>query len=265
MILKNTWEYNVLEVYDYRKNMPEFRDHVAGPTKLDHYYRFIIDNHHEIAGNIIEAGVFKGKSLLSTAMLLKEIGSEKIVYGFDSFQGFPPVYSDYDQLEYFEYLKKDGKITQEHYDEHLLLKQYRALLKGCSAAEISVQNIATSGDFSDGKEEYIREKAAFLGLDNIRLIKGDFRKTMASANFEDQTEGLMAALLDCDLYESYKIALGFIWPKLNQGGYIFLDEYFSLKYPGARIAVDEFFAKHTQKPEMHSQTLRDFQRWFVKK
>lgn len=40
-------------------------------------------------GDIVEAGVFQGHTLLATALLLRELGSDKKVVGFDSFTGFP--------------------------------------------------------------------------------------------------------------------------------------------------------------------------------
>ena len=45
---------------------------------------------------------------------------------------------------------------------------------------------------------------------------------------------VMSAVIDCDLYESYQDSLNFIWYKLSKRGFIHLDEYYSLKYPGAR-------------------------------
>jgi hypothetical protein len=73
----------------------------------------------------------------------------------------------------------------------------------------------------------------------------------------------MAALLDCDLYSSYKIALPFIWERLSRGGYVYLDEYYSLKFPGARIACDEFFSLLFEKPLKAAQIQRDFERWYA--
>ena len=74
---------------------------------------------------------------------------------------------------------------------------------------------------------------------------------------------LMAAILDCDLYESYHTSLNFIWPKLSDNGYIYLDEYYSLKFPGAMIATDEFFQTKRQKPICHMKEKGDFERWSV--
>ena len=53
---------------------------------------------------------------------------------------------------------------------------------------------------------------------------------------------VMSAVIDCDLYKSYQDSLNFIWPKLSEGGFIHLDEYYSLKYPGARRATLEFIS-----------------------
>ena len=75
----------------------------------------------------------------------------------------------------------------------------------------------------------------------------------------------MGVWLDCDLYNSYRLALPFVWGKLMCGGYIHLDEYYSLKYPGVRIAVDEFFSGKEDKPRMHGKRTMDFERWYVTK
>ena len=47
--------------------------------------------------------------------------------------------------------------------------------------------------------------------------------------------------IDVDLHDPTRDSLGFIWPRLNQHGVVLLDDYGTLSFPGARIAVDEFF------------------------
>jgi len=73
----------------------------------------------------------------------------------------------------------------------------------------------------------------------------------------------MTVLMDCDLYESHQIALPFTWEKMSSGGYMFLDEYYSLKFPGARKATDEFFKDRKEEPKMYDIKPMDFERWFV--
>ena len=56
---------------------------------MDAILKIIRENHTEILGDIVEAGVYRGNSLIAIGMLLKELGSSKKIYGFDSFSGFP--------------------------------------------------------------------------------------------------------------------------------------------------------------------------------
>lgn len=76
---------------------------------------------------------------------------------------------------------------------------------------------------------------------------------------------IMAAILDCDLYQSYKDAFNYIWPNLEVGGMMHLDEYYSLKFPGARLATDEFIRDKKAKLEMCKQKKGDFERWHLYK
>ena len=74
----DNWEFNVLGIYNYR-----------APGKLDPYFSFIAENHHLIPGDIVEAGVFQGRSFLATALLLRDLDLRKKVYGYSiPFQAF---------------------------------------------------------------------------------------------------------------------------------------------------------------------------------
>lgn len=46
--------------------------------------------------------------------------------------------------------------------------------------------------------------------------------------------------LDCDLYKPMSDALKFFWPRLSEGGLLFLHDYSSGYWEGAKKAVDEF-------------------------
>ncbi len=65
--LDYNWEFNVLNIENYRLQ-----------NKLTRYFDFIIENHDRLGGDIFEFGVYKGRSLLLVAMLLKELGSDKL-------------------------------------------------------------------------------------------------------------------------------------------------------------------------------------------
>lgn len=243
------WEFNVLGLYNYRK-----------PGKLKIFFDWLTTNHDRVDGDILEAGVFRGKTLLSTALFLKEIGSEKKVFGFDSFGGFPPIYHDHDALETFDLLHARGEITDAHLMAHKKLVEMRELLK---RQEIDVKNISTSEEFDSTNRDLIEKKAAYLGLDNIVLVDGAFSETMVSST--DTPVKLCAGNLDCDLFESYQTALPFIWDRMPSGGFYFLDEYYSLKFAGARIACDEFFNGVGTKPVRALGLDDDFERWYALK
>jgi hypothetical protein len=251
IMISRSYEFNVLGVYDYHKS-----------GKLFDYYEWIRVNHHRFDGDILEAGVFRGKSLIATGLLLNDLGSSKKVYGFDSFSGFPPIYSEEDKLKNFEILHAEGRITDDHLLQHINLVRHRRFLKGL---DIDEKNISSSESFQDTSIEGLKRKIDYLNLKNrIELVEGDFSDTMV----REQANPLKisAALLDCDLYKSYQDSLNFIWPRLEVGGIIFLDEYFSLKFPGARIATDDFFSKCKQKVSLKRVSLEDtFERWVATK
>ena len=247
-MINRQYEFNVLNILNYNTE-----------NKLSVYYNWIKEHHKEVKGDILEAGVFQGKSILSTALLLTHLKSERVVYGFDSFDGFPPVYDTHDDLSNFENLHNQGKITATHLEQHHRLVQHRSFLKN---TEIDEKNISSSETFENTSKHIIERKISYLGLKNIKLVEGDFAQTMSAQN--DHPKNLSAALLDCDLYQSYMTALAFVWPRLSSGGIIFLDEYFSLKFPGARIAVDEFFEPFSNNVELKCHKSEDtFERWIA--
>ena len=245
---KNDWEYNVLDIYNYNKS-----------GKLDGYFNYIKKNHKHIKGDICEVGVYKGHSLIATALMLKEIGSDKKVWGFDSFSGFPSYHVNDDLLK-FEELHSNGLISDHHFHDYRLNIKFKEFTSGVL---VSPSNISSSLDFSETSLSLLNRKIEYFGLDNIVLVDGDYKETMKK-NMHKSIK-YMAALLDCDLYEGHKVALPFVWERMENGGYMYLDEYYSLKFPGAKIATDEFFLDKTDKPEMYPLRPMDFERWFVRK
>jgi hypothetical protein len=218
---QESWEFNTLNIYNYNK-----------PGPLDLFYNFVRLSHHTLPGDIVEAGVFNGRTLLATALLLRELNSSKTVYGYDTFEGFPNSHFAEDNVS-------NSFFDQKLIDRMAKLKLIKELdITNSNSSEISHMNISSSGDFRKADLAKLYRKIEFLGLKNIKIIKGNFSETMSKSNtFKGD---IFASFLDCDLYESYKTCLDFLWPKTIKGGIFYLDEYYSLKFPGAKIAVDEF-------------------------
>ena len=249
-MIREDWEFNILNVYNFHR-----------PGPLEGYFSFVREHHRILSGDLLEAGVYRGKSLLGMALMLKEVGSSKKIYGYDTWSGFPPVYSQEDSFEKWDDLFRAGRISATHLEKTKLQIAHRSL--GSTSKNLDSSNISLSGDFSSCTKSDLEAKIAYLKLDNVVLVQGPFDQTMTCTS--GGPERLMAAIIDADLYASYTVALPFIWSRLTHGGYLYLDEYYSLKFPGAMIACDEFFDTSTDKPQRHAHDYGDFERWHVRK
>lgn len=203
----------------------------------------------KVEGDIAEFGVYKGNSLITTALLLTRMRSKKLVHGFDSFSGFPARHPN-DERTRFDELYERGNITKEHYAAVKLLQE----------AESS--GIRGQHDFGDTSLEYVTERLKSYKLDNVALYKGDFKESVVKV---PQAVRYAAVLMDGNLYSSYSDVLEHCWERLSVGGFIYLDEYYSLKYPGPRIAVDEFCAAVGTKPIRSPAVSGEFERWHLRK
>lgn len=100
----------------------------------------------------------------------------------------------------------------------------------------------SAGDFSDTSLEAVR---SYVGHGDLCLIrKGFIPETFAGL----EEERIALAHIDLDIYRSIRDSLQFIWPRVTFGGFVILDDYGFPSCPGARAAVDEFFAADTCVP-----------------
>ena len=245
------FQINLLNIEDYSEN---------SKSRLRFWFKHIKENALNDDGDIFEFGVFRGSSLIAAAIILKEMGSKKKIFGFDSFEGFP-CYSEKDDLENF--YKYKGKIFDEKFiNKFEKFKELKKMITGLD--NFDKISIASSGNFSQTSYEDIKNKIEYLKLDNIKIIKGPFSETVKEF-FEKDNYKISSANLDCDLYEGYKICLPIIYNYLSKSGFIHLDEYYSFKYPGAKIACDEFFKEQNIKPLKNKTRKNEFERWYITK
>ena len=166
---------------------------------------------HNIEGNLVECGVWKGGSLGLMSLLSEQLDISKKVFGFDTF---------------------DGMTDPEEVDVDW---------QGLSAKE-AMQN--------SPKDEKILNVHAFAGLnqvknnliemgvkDNVSLIPGKVEETLLVDENIPQKISLLR--LDTDWYQSTKTELEVLYPRLQPGGILIIDDYGHFK--GARKAVDEHF------------------------
>lgn len=169
---------------------------------IAHYELFKMSRN--VAGEIVECGVFKGASLVRFAMFRKlfESAFEKKIIGFDSFAEFP-------QTNFEEDKKLRDHIVKEAGEQSISTDQLMEVLKnkGC---ENSVELIA--GDITVTIPEYIKNNP-------------DIRISLLN--------------LDTDIYEPSVTILENFYPKLEKGGILILDDY--NVFPGETKAVDDYF------------------------
>jgi len=79
-------------------------------------------------------------------------------------------------------------------------------------------------------------------IDNIFLIKGKVEDTLK--NKRKLPKKISILRLDTDFYESTKIELEILFPRLVKGGVLIVDDYGFWK--GAKKAVDEYFCSYRQ-------------------
>ena len=246
------WEKNYLGI-----------ETVEDKGKLFFYLKFLKSkNFQKIKGDIVEAGVYKGTSLISCALLLKNQNNFKnrSIWGYDTFEGFPKI-SSLDNPNKFNNLFKNNEISKNHYKKILKLRSYHKFFK---SKKISALNISSSNNFENTSLKLLEKKINFFKISKIvNLIKGDFKNTMKfKKNLPDK---ISAGIIDCDLYDGYKVSLDYFWPKLSINGKLFLDEYYSLKFPGPRFIINSFVKKNKNAKLVKEGITSNFERWSIKK
>lgn len=98
----------------------------------------------------------------------------------------------------------------------------------------------TKGDLAV-PEDVVRRNLSDFG-DRVRLHKGWIPDRFG----EVAEERFSLVHVDVDLYEPTMAAVAFFYPRVNSGGVILCDDYGSADCPGAKKAIDAFFA---DKPE----------------
>jgi len=176
-------------------------------------------------GDYVECGTFQGKTLIPTAMYCKDnnIMQDRQLFGFDTFEGFPT--SDIhpnDHPSMFTQLFNERCIDVNHYKKAKIRTDFFRSVEHLHSPYFNNPGniLNTSKNFS-----------------NVKLIKGLFSDTTPTF-----TNDICVLYIDADLYESYLECLINLYDNVISGGAVIFDEYYSCKYPGARIAVDEFFA-----------------------
>jgi len=176
---------------------------------------------YDIPGAFVESGVWMGGSSMAAAFTLVKNGvTDRELYLFDTFEGIP--------------------APGEHDG---LIGGWRSVEEWWST-ENSDPN---SAPFLDAPVETVRANMALTGYDLNRthLIPGLVQETLPAS----APEQIVFLRLDTDWYESTKVEMELLFPRLSPGGVLIVDDYGFTE--GARKAVDEFLAAYEHPLFLH--------------
>jgi O-methyltransferase len=98
------------------------------------------------------------------------------------------------------------------------------------------------GDLNDTSLEAVQR--SLRDCSNVHIYKGFFPDTAGPV--EDNKFCMVH--IDVDIYKSVKDSCAFFYPRMENGGIMVFDDYGFSSCPGARKAVDEFFADKPEAP-----------------
>ncbi|MBW8486984.1 TylF/MycF/NovP-related O-methyltransferase [Actinomadura parmotrematis] len=184
---------------------------MTSPEKLNaliHAVRHVVA--HDVPGDIVECGVWRGGSMQAAARTLREAGDEsRDLYLFDTYEGMPP---------------PSGRDLRHD---------------GASAADLLERDDRGSGVRAVASLEDVREGFAQVDFpaERVHYVKGLVQDTVP----ERAPERISVLRLDTDWYASTRHELAHLYPRLSPGGVLILDDYGW--WQGSREAVEEYLAE----------------------
>jgi O-methyltransferase len=113
---------------------------------------------------------------------------------------------------------------------------------GMPASDRRFDTYYKGGEFSDTSVEGVRQRIPQTDL--VRFIPGRIPETFADVSHIR----IAFAHIDVDIYAAVRDCCAFIYPRLVVGGFMVFDDYAWSTCPGARRAVDEYFAQRRVRP-----------------
>jgi|SRR5688572_16291812 len=164
-------------------------------------------------GVYVECGVAAGAQIIA----MHSGAPGKLIYAFDSFQGIPLPSNHDDQMPGIRMLSED--------ERRLLPNPGEQLLETTGATSVSEYDFWQHIDAVFGQKRH-----------NIKAVKGWFEETVPKTKTEIDQIAILR--LDGDLYNSTRVCLLHLFPKVIEGGVVIIDDW-SLK--GCKDACNDYF------------------------
>jgi hypothetical protein len=197
----------------------------CGKPKLENIAEAVISvRRADVPGGFLEAGVALGGS----AILLGKI---------------KPKDAPLTLYDVFSMIPAPGENDGE--DAH---KRYEEIRSGQSAGLGGKTYYGYVDNLLDVVKQNLRDAGLDLEADHIECVPGLFEETLHPAG------PIAFAHVDCDWYDSVKVCIDRITPRLSKSGIIIFDDYSS--YSGCRRAVDEWLEQDARFEKMfHRRSL----------
>lgn len=161
--------------------------------------KYVVDN--RITGSFVECGIAAGNNL---AAMCK---AGRHGYGYDSFEGIPWA---------------GPKDTEQ------------PGIGSVSMIDPSKIGVLESSGITSHSMDQVKVNMEKWGISNYSLVKGWFQNTVP------KWLGEIAVLrLDGDLYDSTYVCLQYLYPSLNEGGILIVDDW---RLGGCRQAFEDYFS-----------------------
>jgi hypothetical protein len=209
-----TVEEEFREIYDRSATCT-----MTTPLEMYNLYiatRYIVEA--DIAGDVVECGVWKGGSAMVSASTLLTLGdTSRSLYLYDTYEGMPE--------------SSEMDITYH----------------GQSAEELRTRLHDDEDSWNFAPVEEVRANLLATGYpeDRLNLVVGKVEETIPAT----VPERISILRLDTDFYESTRHELHHLFPRLARGGVLIVDDYDFWK--GAKQATDEYFAEAGIKMLLH--------------
>ncbi len=223
--LANRWGLSVRRrEYDLRLTSPAIRSIVArvesftmtdplsivGLVDALHYLQSA-----GIEGAFVECGVWRGGSSMAAAIsMLDDAMDARDLWLYDTFEGMTDPTEE-------DIRARDGLSAAEKF----------------GAARTDQPNDRANWFWAEASLEDVRSNLASTGYPNelIRYVKGPVEMTIPDA----VPERIALLRLDTDWYESTRHEIEHLFPRLQAGGVLIVDDYHYWR--GSRKAIDEYF------------------------
>jgi O-methyltransferase len=192
------------------------------------YHQALFCEEHELVGDFVECGVWKGGAVGLMALVNLTHGStRRHLHLFDSFE---------------EICEPDEEI-----DGHRAVSEVKLWAKngGTKGRLVPLKGIYDhrGGPGTIQENEFLLTHTVGYDPQYIHFHKGWFQHTLPEQHFEIDKIAILR--IDADWYASTKICLDYLFDKVTSGGFVIIDDYGA--YDGCRKAVDEYI-KSKEKP-----------------